>query len=151
MSRTNNRRTDDTPADSPTTTDSDTQLAREQFALGSMDTGSSGKLKGDRPVLSPNLTDGDRDDLATLTNTNTATQLRDVENSSVENGDGVSVVYKVYKRRWFGLVQLTLLNIIVSWDVSCQSLSISSLVGSHMPPVLFYLPFLTSRSCLSNM
>lgn len=27
--------------------------------------------------------------------------------------------YKVYKRRWFGLLQLTLLNIIVSWDVSC--------------------------------
>jgi hypothetical protein len=27
-------------------------------------------------------------------------------------------VYKVYKRRWFGLVQLVLLNIIVSWDVS---------------------------------
>ncbi|KAK4134852.1 MFS general substrate transporter [Trichocladium antarcticum] len=26
------------------------------------------------------------------------------------------VEYKVYKRRWFGLVQLTLLNIIVSWD-----------------------------------
>ncbi|KAL2258355.1 hypothetical protein VTK26DRAFT_8365 [Humicola hyalothermophila] len=24
--------------------------------------------------------------------------------------------YKVYRRRWFGLVQLTLLNIIVSWD-----------------------------------
>ncbi len=30
----------------------------------------------------------------------------------------VGVEYKVYKRRWFGLVQLTLLNIIVSWDVS---------------------------------
>ena len=28
------------------------------------------------------------------------------------------VVYKVYKRRWFGLMQLVLLNIIVSWDVS---------------------------------
>ncbi|KAK0708236.1 major facilitator superfamily domain-containing protein [Lasiosphaeris hirsuta] len=28
----------------------------------------------------------------------------------------VAVKYKVYKRRWFGLVQLTLLNIIVSWD-----------------------------------
>ena len=28
-------------------------------------------------------------------------------------------VYKVYKRRWFGLIQLVLLNIIVSWDVSC--------------------------------
>lgn len=32
--------------------------------------------------------------------------------------DGSGVTYKVYKRRWFGLVQLTLLNIIVSWDVS---------------------------------
>ena len=28
------------------------------------------------------------------------------------------VEYKVYKRRWFGLMQLVLLNIIVSWDVS---------------------------------
>lgn len=28
------------------------------------------------------------------------------------------VAYKVYKRRWFGLFQLALLNIIVSWDVS---------------------------------
>lgn len=34
-------------------------------------------------------------------------------------GGGAPVAeYKVYKRRWFGLVQLTLLNIIVSWDVS---------------------------------
>ncbi|TPX10170.1 uncharacterized protein E0L32_001367 [Thyridium curvatum] len=31
--------------------------------------------------------------------------------------DGSSAVfYKVYKRRWFGLIQLTLLNVIVSWD-----------------------------------
>jgi len=29
--------------------------------------------------------------------------------------------YKVYKRRWFGLVQLVLLNIIVSWDVSAPN------------------------------
>ncbi|KAI1078053.1 MFS general substrate transporter [Whalleya microplaca] len=36
--------------------------------------------------------------------------------ASVEDGDRGSIVYKVYKRRWFGLVQLTLLNIIVSWD-----------------------------------
>lgn len=28
------------------------------------------------------------------------------------------VRYRVYKRRWFGLVQLVLLNIIVSWGVS---------------------------------
>lgn len=33
-------------------------------------------------------------------------------------GDGAFQFYKVYKRRWFGLVQLTLLNIVVSWDVS---------------------------------
>ena len=32
-------------------------------------------------------------------------------------------VYKVYKRRWFGLVQLVLLNIIVSWDVRCPKFS----------------------------
>lgn len=31
-------------------------------------------------------------------------------------GGSDGMVYKVYKRRWFGLVQLALLNIIVSWD-----------------------------------
>lgn len=25
--------------------------------------------------------------------------------------------YRTYKRRWFGLVQLALMNIVVSWDV----------------------------------
>lgn len=33
------------------------------------------------------------------------------------------VEYKVYRRRWFGLVQLTLLNVIVSWDVSLSTSS----------------------------
>jgi hypothetical protein len=28
--------------------------------------------------------------------------------------------YKVYKRRWFGLAQLVLLNIVASWDVGCS-------------------------------
>jgi FLVCR family MFS transporter 7 len=36
------------------------------------------------------------------------------EESDVHGG----LEYKVYKRRWFGLFQLVLLNIIVSWDVS---------------------------------
>ncbi|KAK3937854.1 major facilitator superfamily domain-containing protein [Diplogelasinospora grovesii] len=31
-------------------------------------------------------------------------------------GSTSEVVYKVYKRRWFGLLQLALLNLIVSWD-----------------------------------
>lgn len=30
---------------------------------------------------------------------------------------GAQIQYRVYKRRWFGLMQLILLNIIVSWDV----------------------------------
>jgi hypothetical protein len=37
---------------------------------------------------------------------------------AAESAAPVGVQYKVYKRRWFGLVQLTLLNVIVSWDVS---------------------------------
>jgi MFS transporter, FLVCR family, MFS-domain-containing protein 7 len=37
--------------------------------------------------------------------------------TGVGNGQA-NTVYKVYKRRWFGLLQLALLNIIVSWDVS---------------------------------
>jgi hypothetical protein len=35
-----------------------------------------------------------------------------------EGGRDDEVVYKVYKRRWFGLLQLVLLNVVVSWDVS---------------------------------
>lgn len=32
--------------------------------------------------------------------------------------NGGHVEYRVYKIRWFGLMQLILLNIVVSWDVS---------------------------------
>lgn len=32
--------------------------------------------------------------------------------------EGTTTEYRTYKRRWFGLAQLTLLNIVVSWDVS---------------------------------
>jgi MFS family permease len=41
-------------------------------------------------------------------------------------GDGTVEFFKVYKRRWFGLVQLTLLNIVVSWDWLTFSPVISS-------------------------
>ena len=34
------------------------------------------------------------------------------------NSSTSSLVYKIYKRRWFGLAQLTVLNIIVGWNVS---------------------------------
>ncbi|CAG8954250.1 hypothetical protein HYFRA_00005870 [Hymenoscyphus fraxineus] len=39
-----------------------------------------------------------------------------VDGVNERQGQGDTTVYKVYKRRWFGLVQLVLLNIIVSWD-----------------------------------
>jgi hypothetical protein len=42
-----------------------------------------------------------------------------VDSGAVETGGtAAGAQYRVYKRRWFGLVQLTLLNIVVSWDVS---------------------------------
>lgn len=49
---------------------------------------------------------------------------------------GVSHEYRTYKRRWFGLVQLTLMNIMVSWNVrllciSPQSISLPTLVLDH--------------------
>lgn len=45
---------------------------------------------------------------------------RDGDDGDGGGGGGAGErTYKVYKRRWFGLAQLTLLNIIVSWDVSC--------------------------------
>lgn len=39
----------------------------------------------------------------------------DGERTSIHQG--ASTEYRTYKRRWFGLAQLTLMNIIVSWDV----------------------------------
>jgi hypothetical protein len=42
----------------------------------------------------------------------------DADGSVAEGG---THEYRTYKRRWFGLVQLTLMNIIVSWDVSQPS------------------------------
>jgi hypothetical protein len=32
----------------------------------------------------------------------------------------IEPTYRTYKRRWFGLLQLILLNIVVSWDVGCS-------------------------------
>ncbi|KAI9673201.1 MAG: hypothetical protein M1817_003064 [Caeruleum heppii] len=46
--------------------------------------------------------------------TNTSSTSDPVENGSRARGaDGG---YRVYRRRWFGLVQIVLLNIVVSWD-----------------------------------
>ncbi|KAI1649438.1 MFS general substrate transporter [Daldinia loculata] len=90
--------------------------ARDEYALNPIGTDSSSKsshIKGGHLRLASNSTDGDDDDEAAAARI-AAGQPRDTDNASIENGD--SVAYKVYKRRWFGLLQLTLLNIIVSWD-----------------------------------
>ncbi|KAI0026181.1 MFS general substrate transporter [Xylariomycetidae sp. FL0641] len=55
------------------------------------------------------------DDGADLFAGQTAEEREDRGSGSDTEGEA-RVVYKVYKRRWFGLLQLTLLNIIISWD-----------------------------------
>ncbi|KAK5987875.1 MFS-type transporter [Cladobotryum mycophilum] len=44
------------------------------------------------------------------------TELSDSAVLENGGGGGNQVKYRTYKRRWFGLVQLTLMNIVVSWD-----------------------------------
>jgi hypothetical protein len=52
------------------------------------------------------------------TNTSAGGSERPIELAPNGAVDGVApVVYRTYKRRWFGLIQLILLNIVVSWDV----------------------------------
>jgi hypothetical protein len=63
-------------------------------------------------------------------------------NNGGENVEGTGGrVYKVYKRRWFGLVQLVLLNIIVSWDVSRLSIEVqpASKMSLMQPSVALFL------------
>ena len=79
--------------------------------------------------MDPSSSKGDRhaDDLA-ITTTNHSTsktqsqQVEELSPASIEAQDRAFLdhdferpIYRVYKRRFFGLVQLTLLNIIVSW------------------------------------
>ncbi|KAK7942867.1 major facilitator superfamily transporter [Apiospora aurea] len=74
--------------------------ADQTGALGAM--GSSSKNNGWGPTLST----------ATHHHLDSRGGDGDGDDGSIRAG----VVYRTYKRRWFGLVQLTLLNIIVSWD-----------------------------------
>jgi hypothetical protein len=58
--------------------------------------------------------------------------------------------YKVYKRRFFGLVQLTLLNIIVSWGVSAPMIFVGILRSKRILGVSPPGPFLSyARWCLT--
>lgn len=46
-------------------------------------------------------------------------------------------VYKVYKRRFWGLAQLVLLNIVVSWDVGSLRLSVAT--KNETPILILFL------------
>ncbi|KAI1777097.1 MFS general substrate transporter [Hypoxylon cercidicola] len=103
-----------TPKISGTEAGSDIKKARDEYALNPVRSGSSKASRGGKNGhlrLASGSTDrvDDDDEVGFAAG-------REVEAASIENGDSGAVVYKVYKRRWFGLVQLTLLNIIVSWD-----------------------------------
>ena len=80
------------------------------------DEGGNRDIKG----VTTNGTASSTGDLEVLTTMRSDDDLLDNDDDAprepTTGTDGV--VYKVYKRRWFGLVQLVLLNIIVSWDVS---------------------------------
>ncbi|CAL3969174.1 unnamed protein product [Diplocarpon coronariae] len=62
------------------------------------------------------------DDLLGRDDERDATRRAPVDRGSEDNAEDAGTIngneteFKVYKRRWFGLVQLVLLNIIVSWD-----------------------------------
>lgn len=60
------------------------------------------------------------DDEEESTRNRGASPMQNLESngSPVGETNGGITQYKVYKRRWFGLVQLVLLNVVVSWDVS---------------------------------
>ncbi|KAF4855737.1 MFS-type transporter EF102 [Colletotrichum siamense] len=76
-----------------------------------------GKLGDEEYELRNVDTPGSRD------NTPGAGQQHQPYSDAVAGGDdngsvmeGTATEYRTYKRRWFGLAQLTLLNVIVSWD-----------------------------------
>jgi FLVCR family MFS transporter 7 len=59
--------------------------------------------------------------------------------------------YKVYKRRWLGLAQLVLLNIVVSWDVSSRHLQDNNKCDADKSQWLTFAPVSTSAATYFNV
>lgn len=97
---------------------SEEQKQQQQGSRGFLDSiaSMSGDAPGGRFWRKQKLGSGDYT-LEERTTTETAEGDGDGGGSDSVN-EGVSTEYRTYKRRWFGLAQLTLMNIIVSWDVS---------------------------------
>jgi hypothetical protein len=82
--------------------------------------------------------EGEGQGRATRESGNQGNHTLNQNDGAAEETTSAVVEYKVYKRRWFGLIQLVLLNIIVSWDVSFQLLSTTTTcVREHILMMLF--------------
>jgi hypothetical protein len=105
------------------------------------------KAEGDLKIMESSRTNGSGDgysgvgEVETLHDVRSDDELLEAESTTTRHHDELAdhtlqsngapaertvtggVEYKVYKRRWFGLIQLVLLNIIVSWDVSVPTIS----------------------------
>ena len=97
-------------------TDSDLKITETN---GTNDSGNGvGEIEALHDLRSDDELLGDEEEgRATQGNGNPSATLQTADGTTEQdlvNGGGE---YKVYKRRWFGLFQLVLLNIIVSWDV----------------------------------
>lgn len=84
-------------------------------------------LKSDNSAGEGNLkSEGDLDLDLRLRDTETSRRDATLDPTVGDGHDSVAegqvTDYKTYRRRWLGLVVLTLLNIIVSWDVSRRPL-----------------------------
>ncbi|RYP72925.1 hypothetical protein DL769_004325 [Monosporascus sp. CRB-8-3] len=82
------------------------EKAQPEYALDPLGSDSSVRKNGRRTLASA---DGGPERV-------TAQEVENAGDGSSDQGRADVTEYKVYKRRWFGLLQLTLLNIVVSWD-----------------------------------
>ena len=79
-------------------------------------------------------TDDDKHALYRHEMTNTKGNKEMAESPPQANGpQSETQVYRTYKRRWFGLVQLILLNIVVSWDVRLSLHTKNEVEVSNIP------------------
>ncbi len=78
------------------------------------------------------------------------TRVNSGEGSVDSRSIGPQVEYKVYKRRWFGMLQLVLLNIIVSWDVSISLEPIPWKIRAyhHLAVAVLFRQFIDLRAVL---
>lgn len=103
-------------------------LARTSTARNSVDAnykcGKNGArdMEEEQEVIEPVMSAESTSSAHPLQGNHPAADEREIRDRQRRRGHGRDTYshthFKVYKRRWFGLAQLVLLNIVVSWDVS---------------------------------